>query len=87
MISHQIIVTYRAMIVESYAPGNETANFYSYGGKDGAHMPTNMNLMKLDADCNAKCAYDLINEWMEVANQHQMWSNWQVRMILRFYTY
>ncbi len=73
------------MIVDSNAPGNHTANFCSYGGKDGAHMTTNMNLMKLDAECNVQCVYDLIREWTAVAKQRQLWSNWRVRIILCFY--
>lgn len=72
----------RVMLVEVDGTANQTAQFARYDDRDGAHLPTNMALVALKNDCASTCVYSLVDAWIVVAERENVWSNWQVNIIL-----
>ena len=64
-------------MVEAYGTPNDTQHFYEYNGRKGADMPSNMNLINLDRNCDALCIHDLIENWMSTMPEGR-WANWVV---------
>lgn len=65
-------------MVEVSGSPNQTAQFYKYEDKNGAHMATNKALLDITIACNAQCISDKVNGWMEGAGNSGVWSNWQM---------
>jgi len=72
----------RLMIAEVSGTAEQTAPFMKYGEKPGAHIATNVALTNIKKDCGAACIRQLVNDWIDVASQDDVWSNWQVLHLL-----
>lgn len=68
----------RLMIAEVSGTAEQTAPFMKYGEKLGAHIATNVALTNMKRDCGAACVRQLISDWIDVASQDDLWSNWQL---------
>ena len=58
-----------------YYNANQSAQFYKYEDKPGAHMATNNVLLELKDGCDANCVKDTVN--LGLKNEGDLLSNWE----------
>jgi glycosidase len=71
----------RVLIVDVDGGTVKQATDFSSSGDDAtpmAHLATNKALVAINENCQADCVHKLVADWFEIADQKQIWSNWQL---------
>ena len=59
---------------------NETVKYYGVSSGNGAHLPLNYLLTRLNGECGGTCVHSAINQWLSMVPEGST-STWLVRML------